>query len=235
MKRLLFGLILALLLLGPPMNRVDASITLDFQGVLNSVDVSRTVDDGANWYSTAAGLFWFKRVSGDLPQLTDIYTFCLEPREFTSYDPVTYNVDPLASSPTNIGGMGEAKANLLRELYGVYYPVSTNAITALKGQALQIATWEIVRETSGTYDVLNGTTQFNPAYGGAALTEAQTYLANILGGNYSLRTDIMAATNGSLSVVGYQDTWVPVPVPAAFWLLGSGLLGLVAIRRRFRK
>jgi hypothetical protein len=48
MKRLLFGLILALLLLGPPMNRVDASITLDFQGVLNSVDVSRTVDDGAN-------------------------------------------------------------------------------------------------------------------------------------------------------------------------------------------
>ena len=27
----------------------------------------------------------------------------------------------------------------------------------------------------------------------------------------------------------------PVPIPAAAWLLGSGLIGLVAIRRRFRK
>ena len=27
----------------------------------------------------------------------------------------------------------------------------------------------------------------------------------------------------------------PVPIPAAAWLLGSGLLGLVAIRRRFKK
>jgi len=27
----------------------------------------------------------------------------------------------------------------------------------------------------------------------------------------------------------------PVPIPAAVWLLGSGLLGLAGIRRRFRK
>ena len=33
----------------------------------------------------------------------------------------------------------------------------------------------------------------------------------------------------------YQGLVAPVPVPATFWLLGSGLLGLVAIRRRFKK
>ena len=35
------------------------------------------------------------------------------------------------------------------------------------------------------------------------------------------------------SVAGFEAA--PVPIPAAAWLLGSGLLGLVAVRRRFRK
>jgi hypothetical protein len=29
--------------------------------------------------------------------------------------------------------------------------------------------------------------------------------------------------------------WVTTPIPAAFWLLGSGLIGLVGLRRRFKK
>ncbi len=27
----------------------------------------------------------------------------------------------------------------------------------------------------------------------------------------------------------------PVPIPAAVWLLGSGLIGLVGLRKRFKK
>lgn len=34
---------------------------------------------------------------------------------------------------------------------------------------------------------------------------------------------------------GVQDLIRPVPIPAAAWLLGSGLIGLVALRRRFQK
>ena len=34
---------------------------------------------------------------------------------------------------------------------------------------------------------------------------------------------------------GNSDGYVNVPIPAAAWLLGSGLLGLVAIRRRVKK
>ena len=37
---------------------------------------------------------------------------------------------------------------------------------------------------------------------------------------------------GTASITAYHT---PVPIPAAAWLLGSGLIGLVAIRRRFKK
>ena len=36
-------------------------------------------------------------------------------------------------------------------------------------------------------------------------------------------------------VSGTQSAWITTPVPAAAWLLGSGLLGLIAIRRRVKK
>ncbi len=37
------------------------------------------------------------------------------------------------------------------------------------------------------------------------------------------------------AVVGLKDGSRPVPIPAAAWLLGSGLFGLVGLRRRQRK
>lgn len=42
------------------------------------------------------------------------------------------------------------------------------------------------------------------------------------------------ANIGKISNVGVVDG-APVPVPAAAWLLGSGLIGLVGVRRKFKK
>ncbi len=61
--------------------------------------------------------------------------------------------------------MGSTKANVLRELYSDVYPVFGNDLdgitaTAVNALALQIATWEVVNETSGTYDPTTGSIRF---------------------------------------------------------------------------
>jgi hypothetical protein len=43
----------------------------------------------------------------------------------------------------------------------------------------------------------------------------------------------LAISPPSTGGINYQD--YTVPIPAAAWLLGSGLVGLVAIRRRMKK
>ncbi len=40
---------------------------------------------------------------------------------------------------------------------------------------------------------------------------------------------------GKGSVLGMFAVFTPVPIPGAVWLLGSGLIGLVGVRRSFRK
>jgi hypothetical protein len=194
--------------------------------------IQRTVDNGLNWYDTTVGLFHFQRVGGDYPGLnvTDFYSFCIEPREFVSPGSIyQYDWDILENGATNIGGMGAAKADQLRELYGRYFPVFAPVLNADTAGALQIATWEIVRETSGTLDVLNGTTRFRNAANATALSLAQTYLDRLTGSGPALNN------LSALTAIGVQDVVVQeTPEPATFALLGAGLLLLAGVLR-FRR
>jgi len=47
--------------------------------------------------------------------------------------------------------------------------------------------------------------------------------------------DVGGSNGWGVDNIEYGQKAAPVPIPAAAWLLGSGLVGLVAIRRRLRK
>lgn len=184
--------------------------------------IQRTVGDAAGWVDTTTGIFRFRRIGGDYPGFPGpvFYAFCIEPREFVSTGQTyVYDWSPLEEGTTNIGGMGEDKANLLRELFARYYRVFGAPLDATQAGALQIAVWEIVRETSGTLDPYQGTTRFQNPANQAALDLAAAYLESLTG--TGPRLDSLFA----LIRVGVQDLVVQETPEPAF----GGLVGLLLI------
>lgn len=227
---LALALLLGLCLPGPAAATVVKGL---FVEDLYTSGIERTVDNGANWYSTTVGLFHWRRVGGDYPKLnvTDFWAFCIEPREFASPGSIyAYDWNILENGTTNMGGMGAARAAQLSELYGRYFPVFAPVLNGDTAGALQIATWEIVRETSGVFDVLAGTTRFRNAGNATALSLAQSYLTSLTGGGPAL-DNVFA-----LTAVGVQDVVVQDnPEPGTLALLGLGLLLLAGLGRARRR
>jgi hypothetical protein len=238
------ALAFALSLIG--FNLQAATIIALFNGEQNPQNIQRfIVDDPTNpgWISTTTGIFTFTRSGGTFTGALNgtFSAFCIEPREFVSAGTTyTYDFNALEQGTTNIGGMGTVKANELRELFGRYYPVLGAALTSDQGSAMQIAVWEIVRETSATLNIHNGNVTFqnpaNPAVDTTAMILAQTYLSSLDGTGPKLN-NIYALTSGSLGVPGNQDLVVQViasPEPATLVTMGAALIGLgLVLRKRF--
>lgn len=213
------------------LNLQAATVIVMFNGELTSESIQRDVGDGAGFVDTSTGEFSFTRTGGTLVggPAGNFLSFCIEPREFVSAgSSYTYDFSDLSQGATNIGGMGVAKADLLRELFGRYYPLFTVSLDATHASALQIAAWEIVRENSGVLNVASGNVVFRNAADPAALTLAQTYLSS-LNGKGPKATGLYA-----LTAVGSQDVIVQYATPEPVEALTTGL-GLIALGLMLRR
>ncbi len=201
-------------------------ICATFNGVGPGSNGQYSFNGGADWNNTgAAGHFNWTRTGGDYAGAQgNFMSFCTELTEqIANGSNYCYTVTALESAPSSGGGMGSAKADLIRELFGRYYTPAFGAVLpATQATALQLAIWEIVYEDDsfslGLGSGLVRLTNDN----GAAVTLANTYLAS-LDGTGPLNTTIVV-----MSGAGIQDQIIPAP--GSFALLGLG--GLVATRRR---
>jgi len=229
---------------------------------LSGQTITGSVNGGVNSSSGGGGIFTFTRNGGTAPALLpdsdtvgQFIGICLEFTESAemaaNYDLVFLDDAPISAGGFTPGGMGTTKANHLATLLTAVLPdfADLSIINTVEEKAgLQIAVWEVVYEgITGELPPFYATGSGNARWSApaAAVGFANTYLGllNTAIGNNVL---VNAATSKFRAIVnpenGRQDFVVqlttdapPVPIPAAAWLLGSGLLGLFGLARRRQK
>ncbi len=209
------------------------------------ISVTRTILTGAsapqNYASIGVSRFVMDRTGGTDTRILaaaagmtggDFLAFCIEPRETISVGvSVTWDAVTLENAASNLGGIGSTKADQIRELFGRHAPRLATPMTALQQAALQVAIWEVVRETPNVaFNINTG----NIFYAGetvvGVLALAQTYVQSIDGAG-PRATNLIGLRN-----VGAQDlivqTTVPEPLSWSLMIAGFGLVGWQARRQR---
>lgn len=170
-----------------------------------------------------------------------VQSFCIDMDDTASGDPHLYAIKELDDAPDGYAGpMYDTKARHLAELLDENWAWGTTVTSSLQAAAIQLAVWEIVGETSGTYNLTMGSgsvylNSTGPNYWdtGDVGTVAQAMLNAIsaAGHDYIDRYVAVSHPIGS-GTEGYQDYVVRVPLPGAVLL---GMLGLSVAGARLRR
>lgn len=225
MKKLAITLAVLLVMSVASVASADYNVYLRETGVspANQISIDGTLYTGSG---VLAGNYLFD-IGNNYPQYL--------PTSWTSYS--GFCVDPGNSN----AGWSEYNVTGITDRYQAAAYVLAN----YSGTAAQIAVWELVWDwTSGTNwgadltsggFALSGDTA-NPWYA-AANTILNDALLKAAGFDSSAFLLAVSPAAGGTFGVDYQDYIfrAQTPIPAAVWLLGSALLGLVGIRRRMSR
>jgi hypothetical protein len=235
-------------------------IKADYQSFKGG-NATGVVPPSASSATGGGGLFLFAQDASTptpdlLPLGANFVGFCLEFNEnldpgLRSYDLVTLDAAPIDAGGALPFGMGLARANLIATIigntFGLSGPPSYAAITNAVALSVQLAIWEIVHESGTIGDVTSGNADWSSA-DGSGLADANTLLGkaiNLTSGwvaytaaqvGLSALVSQPTSDNKQDFLVWSRDPSQEVPLPAAAWLLLSGLASLAptASRNAFR-
>jgi hypothetical protein len=212
-------------------------------GTLNADYLNLGPNGTVDGLGVGGGVFNFQRTAGGsftgtlLPGPSGKFVaFCLDINQTVNTGVAEYDVRDLSDAPTPGTSMGVDRAADIAKLIGsALGGLLSNASSLTNAQAagLQLAIWEIINEKDKTtYSLSDG--NFVGSIPGwtspsaTAITAANGYLAAFYSYGGPSAVGLVALVNGTnQDFVGQV-----VPIPAAAWLLGSGLIGLFGLARR---
>ena len=197
-------------------------------------DESKLVDEITS-YSGATGLMdtgndWVSPLTSS--QLTDTNAGTFHATNiFEGYNDVTLGMR--LNQTTVIDGAGADMA--LFFLFDQATP-NNNVSVSANGVSLVVSSFKNVYDSSGTQQVVNNVGWDGQTLNNVLLMVAEVDLAGTGVNSFSdfavTLGQTTAETPVALSMVGAINNGAVVPVPAAVWLFGSGLIGLVGVARR---
>ena len=222
MKSILVASLLAAGVLASQAASAANTVTIKWAGVDQSGTQLSTLDENVSstvpvtdGYATTA-LNYTYTATGQ-----SFVAYCIEPTEGNGRRnrPYVYNVESFSG----------VQAHNLQGLYATSY---ASLSTANDKAAFQLAVWELMRETSGAYDVSSGSFHVlgTDATTMAVNAKAGSYLAQALSYNGAAQYTLTKLTNNGLQDLVVASA-VPEPESYALFLGGLGAIGLIARRR----
>lgn len=193
-------------------------------------DTATIYGGGLNGLTGYTGIYsWTNAGSTGAGEYVPNWGFCIE----LTQSPYTgwYTMADLEMSPQPVaygGPMGTLKANAIRELWGRYFdPAWTTGANKQFAEAFEASLWEIIYETSSTWDVTTG-----PGFRATGIQQAataNTWLNSLNGNTAYFAQNLAVATS-----LNGQDFLTQIPEPATVFMLAMGglLTGWIQKRKK---